>query len=68
MSIVTAVHLSPAEVARYREAGYHFPVRVMSAAQAGDYMAKLAVHEAKYGRSRVPCDTRRICTSPGSTK
>jgi non-heme Fe2+,alpha-ketoglutarate-dependent halogenase len=49
MSITAPAHLSPAEVARYRQAGYHFPVRVMSTAQAGGYMAKLAAHEAKHG-------------------
>ena len=49
MSTTTAAHLAPTDVARYREAGYHFPVRVMSTAQAAGYMAKLAAHEAKYG-------------------
>lgn len=41
--------LSPADVARYHELGYHFPIRVMSAEQAAAYMAKLTAHEAAYG-------------------
>src|SRR5271167_4039820 len=42
--------LGPAAVARYRELGYHFPVRVMSTGQAAGYMAKLTAHEAAYGK------------------
>ncbi len=41
--------LSDAAVARYRELGYHFPVRVMSTAQAAAYMARLTAHEAVHG-------------------
>jgi hypothetical protein len=41
--------LSAADVARYRQAGYHYPVRVMSAAQAAGYMRKLEAHEAAHG-------------------
>ncbi len=42
--------LSAADVARYHELGYHFPVPVMSRAQAAGYMAKLAAHEAAHGK------------------
>jgi hypothetical protein len=42
-------HLSPADVSRYREMGYHYPVRVMSTQQAAAYMRKLEAHEATYG-------------------
>lgn len=45
-----AGRLSPADVARYREQGYHYPVRVMSAAQAAGYMRKLEAHEAAHGK------------------
>jgi non-haem Fe2+, alpha-ketoglutarate-dependent halogenase len=45
----STARLSPANVALYREAGYHFPVRVMSAAQAAGYMRKLEAHEAAHG-------------------
>lgn len=41
--------LTPEDVARYRERGYHFPVRVMSAAEAAGYMAKLTRQEAEHG-------------------
>jgi ectoine hydroxylase-related dioxygenase (phytanoyl-CoA dioxygenase family) len=44
-----AGRLSATDVARYREHGYHFPIRVMSTAQAGGYLAKLAAHEAAHG-------------------
>jgi len=42
--------LSAAEVERYRELGYHFPVRAMSTEKAASYMRKLEAHEAKYGK------------------
>jgi hypothetical protein len=45
----SAVRLSPAEVALYREVGYHYPVRVMSAELAAGYMRKLRAHEAAHG-------------------
>lgn len=41
--------LTQEDVARYRERGYHFPVRVMSAGDAAGYMAKLTRHEAEFG-------------------
>ncbi len=44
-----AGRLGPADVARYHELGYYFPVRVMSPEQAAAYMAKLTAHEAAYG-------------------
>jgi hypothetical protein len=47
---VAANHrLSAADVARYRELGYYYPVRVMSGQQAAGYMRKLEAHEAQYG-------------------
>lgn len=46
----TAGHLSAAEVARYREVGYHFPVRAMGAAKAAEYTRKLEAHEAAHGK------------------
>lgn len=47
----TAVdRLSPADVARYREVGYHFPLRAMSAGQAAAYTRKLEAHEAAHGK------------------
>jgi ectoine hydroxylase-related dioxygenase (phytanoyl-CoA dioxygenase family) len=42
--------LSEAEVAAYRRDGYHFPVRVMSAADAQRYRAALEAHESKAGQ------------------
>jgi ectoine hydroxylase-related dioxygenase (phytanoyl-CoA dioxygenase family) len=45
----TAGRLDAADAARYRELGYHFPVRVMSTAQAARYMRKLEAHEAANG-------------------
>jgi phytanoyl-CoA dioxygenase PhyH len=41
--------LSPADVAAYREVGYHYPLRVMSTEQAVGYMGKLEAHEAAHG-------------------
>jgi hypothetical protein len=41
--------LDPADVALYREVGYHYPVRVMSAQHAAGYMRKLEAHEAVHG-------------------
>lgn len=42
--------LSAAEIARYREVGYHYPVRAMSTAQAAGYTRKLEAHEAAHGK------------------
>lgn len=42
--------LSPADVARYRERGYHFPLRAMSAERAAYYTRKLEEHEARHGK------------------
>ena len=42
--------LSPADVARYREVGYHYPLRAMSAAQAAAYARRLEAHEAAHGK------------------
>jgi hypothetical protein len=42
--------LSEADVARYRELGYHYPVRAMSAEQAAGYTRKLEEHEAAHGK------------------
>jgi hypothetical protein len=42
--------LSPADVARYQERGYHYPLRAMSAARAAAYMRKLEAHEAAHGK------------------
>jgi ectoine hydroxylase-related dioxygenase (phytanoyl-CoA dioxygenase family) len=42
--------LSAADVARYRECGYHYPVRAMSAAEAAIHMRKLEAHEAAHGK------------------
>ena len=39
-----------ADVVRYRERGYHYPVRVMSTAQAAVYLRKLEDYEARHGR------------------
>jgi non-heme Fe2+,alpha-ketoglutarate-dependent halogenase len=50
----TGDRLSPAQVARYREAGYHFPLRVMSAEEAAYYMRKLTEHEAAHGALAGP--------------
>jgi ectoine hydroxylase-related dioxygenase (phytanoyl-CoA dioxygenase family) len=44
-----AGRLSPADVAKYREVGYHYPVRAMSTETAASYMKKLEAHEAKHG-------------------
>jgi non-heme Fe2+,alpha-ketoglutarate-dependent halogenase len=44
-----AARLSPADVAAYREVGYHYPVRVMGTEQAAGYMRKLEAHEAAHG-------------------
>ena len=42
--------LSAADVARYRERGYHYPVRALSAEQAAAYTRKLEAHEAAHGK------------------
>jgi non-heme Fe2+,alpha-ketoglutarate-dependent halogenase len=42
--------LGAADVARYRERGYHSPVRVMSPDQAAAYLRQLEAHEARHGR------------------
>jgi hypothetical protein len=49
-STVASDRLSPEEVARYREVGYHFPLRAMSADQAAGYARKLEAHEAAHGK------------------
>lgn len=41
--------LGPAEVERYRQLGYHYPVRVMSAERAAGYLHQLEAHEAAHG-------------------
>jgi ectoine hydroxylase-related dioxygenase (phytanoyl-CoA dioxygenase family) len=41
--------LSRADVARYHETGYHFPVEVLSAAEAQGYRARLETFEARSG-------------------
>lgn len=41
--------IGPEAVTKYRDLGYHFPVRVMSTEQAAGYMAKLTAHEAAHG-------------------
>ncbi|MFO1058872.1 MAG: phytanoyl-CoA dioxygenase family protein [Dongiaceae bacterium] len=46
----TAGRLSPEDVARYRERGYHYPVRAMSAEKAAWFMRKLEAHEAAHGK------------------
>ncbi len=46
----TAGRLSAADVARYRELGYHYPVRAMSTEQAAEYTRKLEAHEAVHGK------------------
>jgi hypothetical protein len=48
--MTTGNRLSPEDVARYRERGYHYPVRVMSAAEAAHIMRKLEAHEAAHGK------------------
>jgi hypothetical protein len=45
-----ANRLSAADVARYREVGYHYPVRAMSAAEAAEYTRMLEAHEAVHGK------------------
>jgi non-heme Fe2+,alpha-ketoglutarate-dependent halogenase len=45
----SAVRLSPADVALYREVGYHYPIRVMSAQHAAGYTRTLEAHEAIHG-------------------
>jgi hypothetical protein len=45
----TSGRLSRADVERYRETGYHYPVRVMSTEQAATYMRKIEAHEAAHG-------------------
>lgn len=52
MSTTTAAapgRLGAADVERYRELGYHYPVRVMSEEQAAGYLAQLEAHEARHG-------------------
>jgi len=49
-SRTAANRLSAADVARYREVGYHYPVRAMSTAQAAAYTRKLEAHEAAHGK------------------
>ena len=46
----TAGRLSPEDVARYRERGYHYPVRAMSAEKAAWFMRRLEAHEAAHGK------------------
>lgn len=46
----TPNRLSAADVARYRELGYFYPVRAMSTEQAEAYTRKLEAHEARYGK------------------
>ena len=41
--------LSDAEVAAYHEAGYHFPIDILSPAEAADIRKKLEAHEARAG-------------------
>jgi len=45
----SSARLGPADVALYREVGYHYPIRVMSAQHAAGYMRKLEAHEAVHG-------------------
>jgi hypothetical protein len=47
-------HLNAADLTRYREVGYHYPMRAMSAAQAAAYTSKLEAHEAAYGKLLGP--------------
>jgi hypothetical protein len=49
-SRATPGRLSAADVARYRELGYHYPLRAMSAAQAAAYLRKLEAHEVAHGK------------------
>jgi len=42
-------HLSVQQVESYRRDGYFFPLRAMSAAEAGRYLAALEAHEARMG-------------------
>jgi non-haem Fe2+, alpha-ketoglutarate-dependent halogenase len=49
MSTTTAGRLSAADVERYRQVGYHYPVRVLSTEQAAGYLRKLQAHEAAHG-------------------
>ena len=53
-SVAAASRLSAADVARYREVGYHFPLRAMSGAEAAAYTRKLEAHEAAHGRLLGP--------------
>ena len=46
----TAGRLSPEDVDRYRERGYHYPVRAMSAEKAAWFMRRLEAHEAAHGK------------------
>jgi len=41
--------LSAAEVAGYHDAGYHFPVDILSAAEAAEIRRRLEAHEARAG-------------------
>lgn len=41
--------LSAAQVANYHGAGYHFPVDILSAAEAGEMRRRLEAHEARSG-------------------
>ncbi len=41
--------LSPADVARFHQTGYHFPLRVLSAEEAQRYRARLEAFEAQNG-------------------
>jgi hypothetical protein len=49
-TVAAAGRLGAADVVRYRELGYHAPVRVMSADQAAYYLGRLEAHEAEHGR------------------
>src|SRR5450755_3366789 len=46
--------LGAADVARYREVGYHYPVRAMSAARAAACTRRLEAHEAAHGKLLGP--------------
>ena len=60
--------LSAAEVARYHRNGFHFPVRVLSAADARSYRDRLEENERALG-GPLSGNMRQkpICSSPGPT-
>lgn len=49
---VAVGRLGPAELAKYHDLGYHFPVKAMQSEQAAAYMQRLVAHEAEHGPLR----------------